>query len=577
MASVCTLKTSLAAAIAIGAVLFGAVPPAQAVSRPLSTENKGGLGVIRGMVRDSGGSPISDATVAIFYLGTSKLLKQVQSASDGSFMAKIIPGTYTVLAVAQGFNPVTLADVEVNKSAEIVYGFRLERAGSGNTLPEKRADRNSSKWHIRAAAAQRSIYQNREGNAPVDERAEAIAEAAEAEAPRTQRGQSVVETYFAGDKRGNYAGVNFATAVPIADETTAVFAGQLGKGRNAPLRFETDLKLKPKSGHQVRLGASFASAAAKLPTADGTLGQFSFQATDEWKFRDGVILVLGLDYSKFTGVGNDSALTPRLGLQFDVDAKTRVRSAFTSQNTDVTWSQVVDLEGSNVTFRDPVAVDDFVSVAGRPQMNRSSRLEFGVERVLDNRSSVELNAFFDATAGRGVGINSFSFDTLSPGSFDGLVANQQGRSQGVRAVYSRRVGGPFTVSAGYSLGRGQKLSANGITDPGAMFDNGFFQSFFSQVAATLDSGTSVRTVFRLSPQATVFAIDPFKGSLAIYDPGLSVLVTQSLPTLGLPIHAEMVVDGRNLFDFQSGIRGEERGLRLSSQGRMLRGGVLVRF
>jgi len=41
-------------------------------------------------------------------------------------------------------------------------------------------------------------------------------------------------------------------------------------------------------------------------------------------------------------------------------------------------------------------------------MNRSSRLEFGVERVLDNRSGIELNAFFDATAGRGVGINSFS-------------------------------------------------------------------------------------------------------------------------------------------------------------------------
>jgi len=157
------------------------------------------------------------------------------------------------------------------------------------------------------------------------------------------------------------------------------------------------------------------------------------------------------------------------------------------------------------------------------------------------------------------------------------VADQQGRSQGIRAVYSRRIGGPFTVSAGYSLGRGQKLSLKGISDPGSIFDDAFFQSFFSQIAARLDTGTSVRTVFRLSSQATVFAIDPFKGSLAIYDPGLSVIVTQSLPTLGLPIHAEMVVDGRNLFDFQSGIRGEDGGLKLGSQGRMLRGGVLVRF
>jgi Carboxypeptidase regulatory-like domain len=578
MGSLCTLKTSLTAALALVSALLIAVPPARGVTAVVTVENNGGLGIIRGMVRDEGGSPISDATVAIFRLGTSKLLKQVQSASDGSFLAKIVPGTYTVLAVAQGFNPVTLPDVEVNKSADIVYGFRLERAGAGNTLPEKRADRNSSKWHIRAAAAQRSIYQHRNGNAPVDETAEAVVDQANTDpTPLSRRGQSVVETYFADGRRGNYAGINFATAVPVADQTTVVFAGQLGKGRQAPLRLETDLKLKPFNGHQIRLGASFGSSAVRGASSDSALGQFSLQATDEWKFRDGVILVLGLDYSKFTGVGTDSSLTPRLGLQFDVNAKTRVRSAFTSQTDEVSWSQVVDLEDSAVVFREPVAVEDLVAAAGRPRMNRSTRLEFGVERVLDNRSSIELNAFFDATAGRGVGINSFSFDTLSPGGFSDLVADQQGRSQGLRAVYSRRVGGPFTVSAGYSLGTGQKLSDKGISDPGAIFENGFFQSFFSQVAARLNTGTSVKTVFRLSPQATVFAIDPFKGSLSIYDPGLSVLITQSLPSLGLPIHAEVVVDGRNLFDFQTGIRGDDGGLRLSAQSRMLRGGVLVRF
>ncbi|MGH7784796.1 MAG: carboxypeptidase-like regulatory domain-containing protein, partial [Candidatus Binatia bacterium] len=99
------------------------------------------LGVIRGVVRDDGGSPIADATVAIFRAGTVRLLKQVRSADDGSFFAKILPGTYSVLAVAQGFNPVTIAAVEVNKADDLVYRFKLERAGSGNTLPENRPDR----------------------------------------------------------------------------------------------------------------------------------------------------------------------------------------------------------------------------------------------------------------------------------------------------------------------------------------------------------------------------------------------------------------------------------------------------
>ena len=118
---------------------------------------------------------------------------------------------------------------------------------------------------------------------------------------------------------------------------------------------------------------------------------------------------------------------------------------------------------------------------------------------------------------------------------------------------------------------------NGISNPSELFENGFFQSFFGQIDADFKTGTNVKTVFRLSPDATVFAIDPFHGKLAIYDPSMSVLVTQNLPTLGLPIHAQAIVDARNIFDFQAGVSGDEGGLKLTGQGRTLRGGILVRF
>ena len=131
-------------------------------------EKNGNLGIIKGVVRDDAGGPIADASVAIFRAGTSKLLKQVTSGRDGSFLARIMPGTYTVLAVAQGFNPVTLFGVEISRAVELTYGFNLERSGGGNTLPEKRVDRNSSKWRIRAAQSQRSIYQNRDGDEELD-------------------------------------------------------------------------------------------------------------------------------------------------------------------------------------------------------------------------------------------------------------------------------------------------------------------------------------------------------------------------------------------------------------------------
>jgi hypothetical protein len=177
---------------------------------------------------------------------------------------------------------------------------------------------------------------------------------------------------------------------------------------------------------------------------------------------------------------------------------------------------------------------------------------------------------------RGVGLSNLSFDPLGGDGFTEFVANQQGDSRGVRVVYTRRLNRIFSTSAGYSFGNGQKLSGS-IADPSKIFESDFFQSFFGQIAADLKTGTSVRTIYRLSPQATVFAIDPFKGSLAIYDPGLSVYVTQSLPTFGLPLHAQAIVDARNIFDLQSGTIGEEGSLTFNSQRRMFRGGIQVRF
>ena len=543
-------------------------------------KNAAGFGVIKGMVRDDGGSPIADATVAIFQLGTSKLLKQVRSAADGSFIARIIPGTYTVLAVAEGFNPITLSAVEVNQAAQLVYGFKLQRSGSGNTLPEKRLDRNNPKWVIRSAQTSRSIYQNHQGNAPIDESTaeveETTTEGEKAEGKRS--GQSVAETYFGGTADGGYAGVNFATLLPVSEDAEVVLAGQVAAGRKGSQRFEAQAKFRPSDLHQIRVKSSFGNLGSiSVGKDEKSLGQFSFQALDEWKVREGIVVVFGVDYSKFVGAGDDSSLTPRLGLQFDLNAKTRVRSAFTTQTEDRTWSKAIELEDTQVIFRDPVAIEDHAVESGKPLMNKSRRLEFGIERVLDNKSSVEANVFFDATVGRGVGLASLPFDSPGAGEFSEFVGDQQGKAQGLRLVYNRRINGLVSTAAGYSLGSGQKLSAKGLTNPAELFQKDFFQSFFGQVEADILDGTSVKTIFRFSPKATVFAIDPFQGRLAIYDPSLSILVTQDLPTLGLPFRAQAVVDARNLFDFQTGVGGEEGSLRMTSQRRALRGGILVRF
>ncbi len=548
-------------------------------------EKNSNLGVIKGIVRDDAGNAIADATVAIFRVGTTTLLKQVRSASDGSFLAKIIPGTYTVLAVAQGFNPMTLSTVEVNRSAELVYGFNLERSGGGNTLPEKRLDRNSSKWRIRAAQSRRSVYQNNEGDAPIDENTiaqtdDSIDENIEAEDEEVskRRSQSVVETYFASSDNGNFTGVNFATLQPINENAEIVFVGQTGTSQSAPQRFETRLKFRPNETHQIQINGAVAKLGkVEINSTGQSLGQISVQALDEWKMRGGVILVFGFDYSRFIGAGDDFSVSPRFGLQFDVDSKTRFRTSYTTATEERTWQSVAELENAQVLFREPVSVQEFVIENKKPQMLKNTRLEFGIERVLDNKSSIEANVFFDTVSGRGIGLTNLPFNSLDGGNLADFVANQQGRTEGIRFVYTRRLNSRFSTSAGYAFGSGQKLSAEAISNPANVFETDFFQSFYGQFDADFKTGTQIKTIFRLSPQATVFAIDPFQGRMAIYDPSLSVMITQSLPNLGLPFRAEAILDARNLFDYQIGATGEEGNLRLNLQGRTLRGGILVRF
>lgn len=289
-----------------------------------------------------------------------------------------------------------------------------------------------------------------------------------------------------------------------------------------------------------------------------------------------MILVFGFDYAKFVGGGDDSALRPRFGVQFDIDSKTRFRSSYTTATEDRTWQSVAELEDTPILFREPVAMQEFVVENDKPRMAKNTRLEFGIERVLDNKSSVEANVFLDTTSNRGIGLTGISFNSFGD-DFDNLVANQQGKAAGLRIVYTRRLNSRFSTSAGYAVGNGQKLSSEAISNPANIFENDLFQTFYGQFDADFRTGTEVKTIFRLSPQATVFAIDPFQGRMAIYDPSLSVIVTQALPNLGLPFRAKAIIDARNLFDYQAGINGEEGSLTLNSQRRALRGSILVRF
>ena len=565
------------------------------ITAPAQGKGARGLATITGTVRDSKGMPLAGAVIQLIREGANQLVKQTYSAADGSFSAKIPAGRYSLKAMATGFSEVLFSSVQVSPSAEIAYRFNLEPARSGRTLVDQRRDRDDVKWTLRSVQSRRSIFQADEGSDPTiaavegaeptgDEIAE-LSDASRLNGGGGTRTQGVVETYFAtspGQFASGYEGLNFALALSASERVDLIFAGQTGLGVGAPERFETTARVRVNDRHRVNLtgGAMSLSAWAPPDQTDvrRTLGQVSVRAVDEWIVRDGVVVVLGVDYSRFMGAGNAAAFSPRLGVQFDANARTRVKAAFAPGTNETEQQSSASFEAGDVIFKQPLT-QPVAFVGGRAVMGQSRRLEFGVERVLDNRSNVEATAFVDMTNGRGIGLMATALSAFSGENAAAIlrVANQEGAARGVRVVYSRRLNHVLSASAGYSFGRGQKLNSGGITNPSDLFSNSFFQTGALQLAGDWSTGTHVQTVFRFSPQATVFAIDPFAGRLAVYDPSLSIQVTQDLPTFGLPVRAQAVIDARNLLDVQSRANNGETVLEVAPAGRSLRGGILVRF
>ena len=558
------------------------------------------LGIVSGSVRDHRGQPLAGALVQLLRDGANHVTKQTRTAADGTFTARIVPGRYLLTALAEGFNATTFNAVQVNPSDELVYRFNLEPLGQGRTMPERRNDRNDAKWRLRSAQNRRSILQNNEGNdatvAAVEEALGADADAEDAAAAGNgasswtgdrREAHGVIETYTATSNDAEspvYAGTNFAVSLPAGDDLNLIFAGQLGT--NGLARLETTGRFRAGTRHL--LSATIGGATLPLAfnsTAKSSepqaLKQVSVRAVDEWVVREGVVVVLGLDYSRFMGAHGAGTFSPRLGFQFETDARTRLRFGYAPGGVNSQPQSVAHFEDGAIVFPE-MAAQPVAFVDGRPVTERSRRLEFGVERVLDNNSSIEATAFFDTTDGRGVGLMNMPLGAFAGEQGTELlsVANQQGAARGLRVVYARRIGSYLKTSAGYSFGRGQQLASgfSATSDaPGELFRNGFFQTVAAQVESSFDTGTDVRTVLRFSPRAAVFAIDPFAGRVAVFDPSLSILVTQDLPTFGLPLQAEAVLDARNLLDAQTSVEDGDTLTTLSTNRRSVRGGISVRF
>ena len=593
--------------VLIAGCLLGALAPSSfntSTSGGLAVEASPALAFVTGTVRDERGTPLAGATVAVLEPklgGKGKEVKSARTDWQGRFSAGVLPGTYSIRALAEGFFPKSTLLV-LNRSAKTIYDFQLKK---DNTLVQKRGDSDNYRW-ISLSAPGHVLRLNEDDKEEVvdlsnDEWQKSLL-ATQSSLHGMAQFVAVTSSAPAGLPAPDFFGTNFAVSGSLGGNFEMAFIGQRGVGDLAPQRLAAVATVRPAAAHQVtamigygQVGLSGMRRAAprldrispdRISPDRISFDQISVSATDSWQVFRPLLLIYGFDYSRFVGSMNDrDSVLPRLAVQYSPSSSLRVNAAVTPGASErLNSPEGFNSENIQASFESAPAE---VAISGAPILDRSQRFEVGVERMFgEGDTSIEASVFYDLISGHGVGLLALPLEASpeNQAAFQQVVHQvtaMNGAARGVRVMVNRRLNGHMTASAGYSFGRGSRLGDAPVSQvtPAQLFKGGFFQVATAKLDLdfTEQTGTRVSTVIRLSPSAVVFAIDPFAGRMSVYDPNINVYVTQELPSFGLPVRWEALVDVRNLLNQVLG--AEDGGVQLASARarRMLRGGLAFRW
>ncbi|MBX3280285.1 MAG: carboxypeptidase regulatory-like domain-containing protein [Acidobacteria bacterium] len=614
---------ALVVGCALGAL---ALAPALAPGFALRAEASPALALVSGTVKDDGGRPLPGAVVALLESAfNGREIKSVKTDAEGRFTAEILPGSYRMRAAAAGFRPV-LARVLLERASKLNYDFALKRV---DTLVDQRGDRADYRW-IGRSVPRHVLHLDETGpsDASAARQVDVVEDRFTEYRPSFHGMLQLVGTSsaYSGPGAPNFFGTNFAVSGSLGNGVEMAIVGQRGRGAMSPQRLEAITTFRPTYNHQVTASVGYGSIAFGAPARQGLpepesglipesaapvdavsapgatgqpaasshrirhLEQLSISAVAQWQVFQPLLVIYGFDYARFVGSAarqRDSIL-PRLAFQYSPNARWRVNAAATPGAAVARQSpESFDSENLQTTFE--TQTPEF-ALAADPQLDRSRRFEFGVEKIFeDGAASLEASAFYDLISGHGVGVLALPLEASpeTQAAFARVAgvtnhsAGMQGAARGVRVMYARRFGDYITASAGYSLGRGSRLNDASLDDltPARLFRNDYFQVATARLDLDFSerTGTRISTVVRLSPDAVVFAIDPFAGRMSVYDPNINIYVTQDLPSLGLPVKWQAIVDIRNLLNQIGGVEDDTLKLVAARNFRSVRTGLAFRW
>lgn len=508
-------------------------------------------GTISGTVKDDAGKPLVGALINVYDAVTSKeVLKTARTDKQGRFLAaNLVPGNYMLRAMAEGYKSELVTAARVTPSQTSFFNFTLKR------VSEMMSVQDELESYHRVLRRNRHVFQF-EQETPVEEEKE----------PFISRPHGLVSLYTTQEFSANPSatanvGIDFAVAQMLTPDLELIIAGQGGIGPHSRQRVEAQATVTAVDNHKMR----FMFGYSHLPLRGAIQGserealkQYQIGLLDKWNIAGSLVILYGIDVTKWEGAYRDNQINPRLGVDLQVTARDRLYATLFSPTSDY-LKENNDFETSTVEFTEPVLleIDSYIPVERR-------RYEIGYVRRFASQAQLETAIFYDTFLNRSTGVLSTQVD------IDQEAIEQRGSARGVRVIFTRPINENVSASVGYAFGQGQQLE-NG----GNPFSIGYFHVFSGRLNAQfIRTGTKLSAILRVSGRNAFFAIDPFQQRVRALDPGLSVYLTQQIPMFGfIPGRWEALVDVRNLLD--SGL--DDRPRLVYGQWRSVRGGVTVRF
>ncbi len=547
----------------------GLVLPVWATGKP---------GSISGYVKNSAGMPQMGAVVEL--LGAASESIKVFTDEKGHYRATgILPGVYDIRVSAPTFLPSLLERVAVRSGAALIENVTLSTIFDAFQLAPNRgiARDDDWKWTLRSVV-------NRPILRVFDDKP-VLVSTAESGRPAQMKGSL---SFLAGSGSSGYGDLpdmatGFSLEHSLFSSGTLALNGNVGYGSGNPSTVMRALySHELPNGSRPQIGLTI----RRFSTPDPNLHTFqalALSASNSFTLSDVLDLNVGSELQTIQFMGRQNAFRPFASADLHLSPNDVVEYSYRTTRPNSRLSRGFDSAPADLSETNPrLSLTGFstaVESAHHHELSFSHRM---------GASSLQVAGYSDRIANPallGVGELSSVGGDILPDIYSGTFTygGTELKTQGVRAVFERKLDADLTASVDYSYGGVLDLDS-----PGAQLDaakaslrTAERHALGGKLNGKLPrAGTRWIASYRWTNGQALTPVDMFDTSPGQVDPFLSLFIRQPIPNLGfLPAHMEVLLEIRNLLaQGYVPVLGEDgRTLYLVQSARSVRGGVAFNF